>query len=294
VQRKVIFSHRWLPYVLLGPQLLVTVVFFLWPSAQAVLMAFQQQDAFGLSVKFAGLDNFVDVLADPGYYDTLLRTLIFSASVTLLALLPALVLAIAADSLLKSRAVYTTALMVPYAIAPAIAGVLWLFMFNPAIGTVSFALRSVGIAWNPTLNGNHAMLLVIMAAAWKQVAYNFLFFLAGLQSIPKSLLEAASIDGASTWLRFRTIVFPLLSPTTFFLLVVGLVYAFFDTFGVIHAVTSGGPAKSTEILVYKVYYDGIVALDLGHSAAQSVLLMLLVIALTTVQFRFVERRVHYT
>jgi len=294
VQRKVIFSHRWLPYVLLGPQLLVTVVFFLWPSAQAVLMAFQQQDAFGLSVKFAGLDNFVDVLADPGYYDTLLRTLIFSASVTLLALVPALVLAIAADSLLKSRAVYTTALMVPYAIAPAIAGVLWLFMFNPAIGTVSFALRSVGIAWNPTLNGNHAMLLVIMAAAWKQVAYNFLFFLAGLQSIPKSLLEAASIDGASTWLRFRTIVFPLLSPSTFFLLVVGLVYAFFDTFGVIHAVTSGGPAKSTEILVYKVYYDGIVALDLGHSAAQSVLLMLLVIALTTVQFRFVERRVHYT
>lgn len=294
MQRKVIFSHRWLPYVLLGPQLLVTVVFFLWPSAQAVLMAFQQQDAFGLSVKFAGLDNFVDVLADPGYYDTLLRTLIFSASVTLLALVPALVLAIAADSLLKSRAVYTTALMVPYAIAPAIAGVLWLFMFNPAIGTVSFALRSVGIAWNPTLNGNHAMLLVIMAAAWKQVAYNFLFFLAGLQSIPKSLLEAASIDGASTWLRFRTIVFPLLSPTTFFLLVVGLVYAFFDTFGVIHAVTSGGPAKSTEILVYKVYYDGVVALDLGHSAAQSVLLMLLVIALTTVQFRFVERRVHYT
>ena len=294
MQRKVIFSHRWLPYVLLGPQLLVTVVFFLWPSAQAVLMAFQQQDAFGLSVKFAGLDNFVDVLADPGYYDTLLRTLIFSASVTLLALVPALVLAIAADSLLKSRAVYTTALMVPYAIAPAIAGVLWLFMFNPAIGTVSFALRSVGIAWNPTLNGNHAMLLVIMAAAWKQVAYNFLFFLAGLQSIPKSLLEAASIDGASTWLRFRTIVFPLLSPSTFFLLVVGLVYAFFDTFGVIHAVTSGGPAKSTEILVYKVYYDGIVALDLGHSAAQSVLLMLLVIALTTVQFRFVERRVHYT
>jgi len=294
VQRKVIFSHRWLPYVLLGPQLLVTVVFFLWPSAQAVLMAFQQQDAFGLSVKFAGLDNFVDVLADPGYYDTLLRTLIFSASVTLLALVPALVLALAADSLLKSRAVYTTALMVPYAIAPAIAGVLWLFMFNPAIGTVSFALRSAGIAWNPTLNGNHAMLLVIMAAAWKQVAYNFLFFLAGLQSIPKSLLEAASIDGASTCLRFRTIVFPLLSPTTFFLLVVGLVYAFFDTFGVIHAVTSGGPAKSTEILVYKVYYDGIVALDLGHSAAQSVLLMLLVIALTTVQFRFVERRVHYT
>lgn len=293
VQRKVVFPNRALPYLLLGPQLAVTLVFFLWPSAQAVLMAFQQQDAFGLSVKFSGLDNFVNILADPGYYDTLVRTLVFSASVTLLALLPALALAVAADSLLRARAAYTTALMVPYAIAPAIAGVLWLFMFSPSIGTVAFLLRSAGLAWNPTLNGNDAMFLVILASAWKQIAYNFLFFLAGLQSIPRSLLEAASIDGAGTWLRFRTIVFPLLSPTTFFLLVVGLVYAFFDTFGVIHAVTSGGPAKATEILVYKVYYDGIVALDLGNSAAQSVLLMLLVIGLATVQFRFVERRVHY-
>lgn len=294
MQRKVIFPNLWLPYLLLAPQLAVTLVFFIWPSAQAVLMAFQQQDPFGLSVRWVGFENFHAVLTDPAYYDTVIRTLVFSTAVTVLALVPALGMAIAADALIKGRGAYTTALMVPYAIAPAIAGVLWLFMFNPAIGVVSHGLRSAGVPWNPTLDGSDAMILVIMASAWKQIAYNFLFFLAGLQSIPKSMLEAASIDGASPWHRFRTIIFPLLSPTTFFLLVVGLVYAFFDTFGVIHAVTGGGPAKATEILVYKVYYDGIVALDLGSSAAQSVLLMLLVIGLTLVQFRFVERRVHYS
>lgn len=294
MQRKVIFPNRWLPYVLLAPQLAVTLVFFIWPSAQAVMMAFQQQDPFGLAVQWVGLENFHAVLTDPAYYDSVVRTLVFSTAVTVLALAPALALAVAADALIRGRGAYTTGLMVPYAIAPAIAGVLWLFMFNPAIGVVSYGLRSAGVAWNPTLDGTDAMILVILASAWKQIAYNFLFFLAGLQSIPKSLLEAAAIDGASPWHRFRTIIFPLLSPTTFFLLVVGLVYAFFDTFGVIHAVTAGGPAKATEILVYKVYYDGIVALDLGSSAAQSVLLMLLVIGLTLVQFRFVERRVHYS
>lgn len=294
MQRKVIFPNRWLPYVLLAPQLAVTLVFFIWPSAQAVMMAFQQQDPFGLAVQWVGLENFHAVLTDPAYYNSVARTLVFSTAVTVLALAPALALAVAADALIRGRGAYTTGLMVPYAIAPAIAGVLWLFMFNPAIGVVSYGLRSVGVAWNPTLDGTDAMILVILASAWKQIAYNFLFFLAGLQSIPKSLLEAAAIDGASPWHRFRTIIFPLLSPTTFFLLVVGLVYAFFDTFGVIHAVTAGGPAKATEILVYKVYYDGIVAMDLGSSAAQSVLLMLLVIGLTLVQFRFVERRVHYS
>ncbi|TDQ40651.1 sn-glycerol-3-phosphate ABC transporter permease UgpA [Tepidicella xavieri] len=294
MQRKVIFPNRWLPYMLLAPQLAVTLVFFIWPSAQAVMMAFQQQDPFGLAVQWVGLENFHAVLTDPAYYDSVVRTLVFSTAVTVLALAPALALAVAADALIRGRGAYTTGLMVPYAIAPAIAGVLWLFMFNPAIGVVSYGLRSAGVAWNPTLDGTDAMILVILASAWKQIAYNFLFFLAGLQSIPKSLLEAAAIDGASPWHRFRTIIFPLLSPTTFFLLVVGLVYAFFDTFGVIHAVTAGGPAKATEILVYKVYYDGIVALDLGSSAAQSVLLMLLVIGLTLVQFRFVERRVHYS
>ena len=293
MQRKVIFPNRWLPYVLLAPQLAVTLVFFIWPSAQAVLMAFQQQDPFGLAVRWVGLENFQVVLTDPAYYDSVVRTLVFSAAVTVLALVPALALAVAADALSRGRGAYTTGLMVPYAIAPAIAGVLWLFMFNPSIGVVAQALRGLGVAWNPTLDGTDAMILVILASAWKQIAYNFLFFLAGLQSIPRSLLEAAAIDGAGCWYRFRTIVFPLLSPTTFFLLVVGLVYAFFDTFGVIHAVTAGGPAKATEILVYKAYYDGIVAMDLGGSAAQSVLLMVLVIGLTLVQFRFVERKVHY-
>ena len=293
MQRHVIFRHRWLPYVLLAPQLAVTLVFFFWPGFQAVVMAFQQQDPFGASVVFVGLDNFRTVLGDPAYVESLWRTIYFSVAVTLLAMAPALALAMAADRIVRGRTVYSTALMIPYAIAPAVAGILWLFMFNPSIGVVSFGLRAIGVDWNPTLDGSDAMWLVILASAWKQVAYNFLFFLAGLQAIPKSLLEAAAIDGASRARRFWTIVFPLLSPTTFFLLVVGLVYAFFDTFGVIHAVTAGGPAKATEILVYKVYYDGIIALDLGGSAAQSVLLMLMVIGLTMVQFRFVERKVHY-
>ncbi|MDO8274644.1 MAG: sn-glycerol-3-phosphate ABC transporter permease UgpA, partial [Serpentinimonas sp.] len=270
MQRKVIFPNRWLPYALLAPQLVVTLIFFIWPSLQALLMAFQEQDPFGLYVRFVGFDNFTMVLTDPAYYEALWRTLFFASAVTVLAMVPALLLALAADALLRARSAYTTALMIPYAIAPAIAGVLWLFMFNPAIGIVAYWVQALGVDWNPTLDGSDAMLLVILASAWKQVAYNFLFFLAGLQSIPKSLLEAAAIDGAGPWRRFRTIVFPLLSPTTFFLLVVGLVYAFFDTFGVIHAVTQGGPAAATETLVYKVYTDGMIALDLGGSAAQSV------------------------
>lgn len=293
MQRQVIFQNKLLPYLLLAPQLTITLVFFFWPGFQAVVMAFQQQDAFGISVTYVGLENFRWVLSDPSYLETLWRTVYFSVAVTVLSMVPALALAVAADRVIRGRTAYSTALMIPYAIAPAVAGVLWLFMFNPSIGVVSFGLKSIGVDWNPTLDGSDAMWLVILASAWKQVAYNFLFFLAGLQAIPKSLLEAAAIDGASRTHRFWSIVFPLLSPTTFFLLVVGLVYAFFDTFGVIHAVTAGGPAKATEILVYKVYYDGIIALDLGGSAAQSVLLMLMVIGLTAVQFRFIERRVHY-
>lgn len=293
MQRQVIFQNKLLPYFLLAPQLTITLVFFFWPGFQAVVMAFQQQDAFGISVTYVGLENFRWVLSDPSYLETLWRTVYFSVAVTVLSMVPALALAVAADRVIRGRTAYSTALMIPYAIAPAVAGVLWLFMFNPSIGVVSFGLKSIGVDWNPTLDGSDAMWLVILASAWKQVAYNFLFFLAGLQAIPKSLLEAAAIDGASRTHRFWSIVFPLLSPTTFFLLVVGLVYAFFDTFGVIHAVTAGGPAKATEILVYKVYYDGIIALDLGGSAAQSVLLMLMVIGLTAVQFRFIERRVHY-
>ncbi len=293
MQRKVIFGNRLLPYALLAPQLAITLVFFFWPAGQALFMSVLQQDPFGMRVTFVGLENFRAVLADPDYLAALWRTVYFSLAVTALAMLPALLLAVMADRVVRGATFYKTVLIVPYAIAPAVAGVLWLFMFNPAIGSLAWVLKEMGIAWNPTLNGTHAMILVIIASAWKQIAYNFLFFLAGLQAIPRSLLEAASIDGAGEARKFWTIVFPLLSPTTFFLLVVNVVYAFFDTFGVIHAVTGGGPAKATEILVYKVYYDGVHALNLGSSSAQSVILMAIVIALTMVQFKYIERRVHY-
>jgi sn-glycerol 3-phosphate transport system permease protein len=256
-------------------------------------MSLLQQDPFGARVVFVGLENFKAILEDPYYLAALWRTAYFSVAVTLLAMIPALLLAVMADRVARWAAFYKTTLVVPYAIAPAVAGVLWLFMFNPAVGTIAWVMKSAGVDWNPTLNGTQAMWLVIVASAWKQIAYNFLFFLAGLQSIPRSLLEAASIDGASEARKFWSVVFPLLSPTTFFLLVVNLVYAFFDTFGVVHAVTGGGPAKATEILVYKVYYDGVHALDLGSSSAQSVILMAIVVALTVVQFRFIERKVHY-
>ncbi len=293
MQRRVIFNNRLLPYLLLAPQLAVTVVFFFWPAGQAVYTSVLQQDAFGQSITFVGLQNFKEVLSDPDYRATLWRTLFFSGAVAFTALAPALLFALMAERVTRGATFYRTVLVLPYAIAPAVAGVLWLFMFNPSVGIVAYWLKKMGIDWNPKLDGNDAMALVIMAAAWKQISYNFLFFLAGLQSIPKALLEAASIDGAGEWRKFRTIIFPLLSPTTFFLLVVNIVYAFFDTFGIIDAVTNGGPAKATEVLVYKVYYDGVVALNLGASAAQSVILMAIVIVLTAIQFRYVEKKVHY-
>lgn len=293
MQRRVIFNNKLLPYLLLAPQLAVTLVFFFWPAGQAIHMSVLQQDAFGQSVTFVGLDNFKEVLSDPDYRATLWRTVIFSTAVAVFALVPALLFAVMAERVIRGATVYRTILVLPYAIAPAVAGVLWLFMFSPSIGIVAYWLKWFGIDWNPKLDGNDAMILVVMAAAWKQISYNFLFFLAGLQSIPKALLEAAAIDGAGEWRKFRTIIFPLLSPTTFFLLVVNIVYAFFDTYGIIDTVTSGGPAKATEILVYKVYYDGVIALNLGSSAAQSVILMAIVVVLTAIQFRYVEKKVHY-
>ncbi len=293
MQRRVIFNNKLLPYLLLAPQLAVTLVFFFWPAGQAVYMSVLQQDAFGQSVTFVGLDNFKEVLSDPDYRATLWRTIIFSSAVAIFALVPALLFAVMAERVVRGATFYRTVLVLPYAIAPAVAGVLWLFMFSPSIGIVAYGLKKLGVDWNPKLDGDDAMILVIIAAAWKQISYNFLFFLAGLQSIPKALLEAASIDGAGEWRKFRTIIFPLLSPTTFFLLVVNIVYAFFDTYGIIDTVTSGGPAKATEILVYKVYYDGVIALNLGSSAAQSVILMAIVIVLTAIQFRYVEKKVHY-
>jgi sn-glycerol 3-phosphate transport system permease protein len=293
MDRRVVFSGWLFPAALLLPQLAVTVIFFFWPTGQAIVQSVQGGDAFGLSTRFVGGENFATLFADPNYLFSFAVTAFFSGCVALLALAPGLLLAVMADRVVRGATFYKTVLLLPYAIAPAIAGVLWMFLFNPTIGVVAAWLRWAGVDWNYLLNGRQAMLLVILAAAWKQISYNFLFFLAGLQAIPPSLLEASAIDGATPRRRFWTIVFPLLAPTSFFLIVVNIVYAFFDTFGVIHNVTEGGPDKATEILVYKVWYDGIVGLDLGGSAAQSVVLMAIVIGLTAIQFRFIERRVHY-
>jgi len=293
MERRAIFAGRLVPALLLAPQLAVTIVFFFWPAAQALLQSVRREDAFGLSVRFVGLDNFAAIFANPSYLASVEISFVFSFAVAALALASGLLFAAMADRVVRGAAFYKTVLLLPYAIAPAIAGVLWLFLFNPSFGIVGSALRRAGIDWNYLLNGRQALLLVILAAAWKQIGYNFLFFLAGLQAIPKSLLEAAALDGAGRRRRFWRITFPLLAPTSFFLLVVNIVYAFFDTFGIIQNVTQGGPAKATEILVYKVWYDGVVGLDIGGSAAQSVILMAIVIALTAAQFRFVERRVHY-
>jgi sn-glycerol 3-phosphate transport system permease protein len=293
MDRRVFFSGWLFPVALLLPQLAVTVIFFFWPAGQAIVQSVEGGDAFGLATRFVGWDNFATLFADPNYIFAFAVTALFSLAVALLALAPGLLFAVMADRVVRGATFYKTVLLLPYAIAPAVAGVLWMFLFNPSIGVIAYGLRWAGVDWNYFLNGKQAMALVILAAAWRQVSYNFLFFLAGLQAIPAALLEASAIDGASPRRRFWTIVFPLLAPTSFFLIVVNMVYAFFDTFGVIHNVTQGGPDKATEILVYKVWYDGIVGLDLGGSAAQSVILMAIVIALTAVQFRFIERRVHY-
>ena len=293
MQKKVFFRGRILPLALLAPQLVVTFVFFFWPAGQAIYQSLLREDAFGFSREFVGLENFHEVLSDPNWINAALNTLVFSACVAGLALGLALFLAVQADKSLRGATVYRSLLIWPYAVAPAVAAVLWLFLFQPQIGLIGRGLNAIGIPWDYRLNGNHAMILVIIAAAWKQLAYNFIFFLAGLQSIPASVLEAAAIDGARPARRFWTVIFPLLSPTTFFLLVVNLTYAFFETFGIIHALTNGGPAKATETLIYKVYVDGVENLNLGQSSAQSVILMILVIGLTAIQFRAVEKKVHY-
>ena len=291
--KRVHFGPSVLPYLLVAPQIIITVVFFLWPAAQALYQSFLIQDAFGLSTKFVWFENFAALFADHLYFDAFQRTVLFSFAVALLSMSLALALAAMADRVIKARMVYQTLLIWPYAVAPVVAGALWMFMFDPTLGIGAYFLRGFGYDWNFRLNGNEAMALVIFAASWKQISYNFLFFLAGMHAIPRSLIEAAAIDGAGPFRRFTSIIFPLLSPTTFFLLVVNIVYAFFDTFGIVHAVTKGGPGKDTEILVYKVFNDGFVGLDLGSSAAQSVILMIIVIALTVIQFRYIEKRVAY-
>jgi sn-glycerol 3-phosphate transport system permease protein len=294
MEKRVVFRSSWLPWVLLAPQMAVILVFFFWPASQALLQSVQSQDAFGTTaVQWIGLENFERLFSSSNYLHSFWVTGVFSALVAGIGLSLSLVLAVFTDRIVRGATAYKTLLILPYAVAPAVAAVLWVFMFSPSLGVVAYALGYFGFDWNHLLNGRHAMALIVMAAVWKQISYNFLFFLAGLNSIPKSLVEAAAIDGAGPWRRFWTIQFPLLSPTTFFLLVINVVYAFFETFAIVDAATQGGPGGETSILVYKVYYDGFKAMDLGSSAAQSVILMLIVVVLTIVQFRYVEKKVQY-
>ena len=293
MEKRVLFRSQWLPWALILPQLLIIAIFFFWPAGQAVLQSFQMEDAFGLSTEWVGLENYRNLFSDATYLNAFQRTALFSVLVAGIGIAASLGLAIFADRIIRFAMIYKTLLIVPYAVAPVIAGVLWVFMFSPSIGVVTHYLGKLGYDWNHLMNENQAMALIVITSVWKQISYNFLFFLAGLQSIPKALIEAASIDGAGPWRRFWNIQLPLLSPTTFFLLVINIVYAFFDTFGIIDAATQGGPGQSTSILVYKVYQDGFKALDLGGSAAQSVILMMIVVVLTVIQFRYVEKKVQY-
>lgn len=293
MEKRVRFKSAWLPWLLVAPQMAIVLVFFFWPAAQALYQSVLQEDAFGSSREFIGLENFQRLWSDSTYIDSFWTTALFSALVAVIGISVALVLAVMANRVVRGAAFYKTLLIWPYAVAPVVAGVLWLMMFASPWGVVSYALKAMGYNWNHLLNARDAMALIVLAAVWKQISYNFLFFLAGLQSIPHSLIEAATIDGATPWRRFWSIVFPLLSPVTFFLLVMNVIYAFFETFAIVDAATQGGPGKETAILVYKVYYDGFKALDMGGSAAQSVVLMSIVILLTVFQFRFVEKKVQY-
>lgn len=293
MEKRVVFKNRWLPYLLVLPQLAITLIFFFLPAGQAIYQSVLMQDPFGLSTEFVGLQNFQTLLEDPNYIYSFKITMVFSAIVAFLGLAVSLLLAVCADRVIRGASAYKTFLIIPYAVAPAVAGVLWMFIFNPTLGVLAYVMKSFGVDWNYLVNADQALLLLVIAAVWKQVSYNFIFFLAGLQAIPKSLLEAAAMDGATPFRRFWTVVFPLVSPTTFFLLVMNIVYAFFDTFAIVDATTQGGPGQDTNILVYKVFVDGFRNMDFGGSAAQSVILMVMVIVLTVIQFRFIERRVNY-
>lgn len=293
MEKRAVFNHKTLPWLLLAPQLAITFVFFFWPAAQALWQSTQLQGPFGLSSKFAGFSNFLALFSDPAYLDSFRQTAIFSALVVFVGLAVSLLLATMADRVVRAAGFYKTMLILPYAVATAVAGVMWLFLLSPAVGVVASALQGLGINWNPRLNAADAMIMVVLAAVWQQISYNFLFFLAGLQSIPHSLVEAAAIDGAGPVRRFWTIVFPLLAPITFFLLVMNFIYAFFNTFAIVDTMTQGGPGQATDILVYKVYNAAFKGLNFGSSAAQSVVLMLIVTGLTLLQFRYLERRVQY-
>ncbi|EJM97665.1 sn-glycerol-3-phosphate ABC transporter permease UgpA [Herbaspirillum sp. YR522] len=293
MEKRARFKSTWLPYALVAPQVLVTLLFFFWPAVQALYQSLLLQDAFGGYSEFVGLENFANLFGDPTYLQSFQTTAAFSLLVAVLGMALSLLLAVFADRVRAAAALYKTFLIWPYAVSPVVVGVLWMFLLSPSLGVLSHLLGRLGIGWDYMVNGDDAMILIVIAAVWKQISYNFLFFLAGLQSIPKSLIEAAAIDGAGPVRRFFTIVLPLISPTTFFLLVVNMVYAFFDTFAIVEATTHGGPGKDTEILVYKVFSDGFKGGDLGSAAAQSVVLMAVVVVLTVVQFKYVEKKVQY-
>jgi sn-glycerol 3-phosphate transport system permease protein len=291
--KRVIFPNRVLPYLLLAPQFFVILIFFYGPATAALFNSFLLANPFGTGSKFVWLDNFTRLWRTAEYLSSFVVTAVFSVGVMITALSFGLAFAVAANRVRLGAGFYKSFLIFPYAIAPVLSGVLWLFIFHPTFGVASYLIGLAGIRWNPMLSGTQAMILVILAASWKQISYNFVFFLAGLQSIPMGVLEAASVDGANVFRRFWSITFPLLTPTMFFLMVVNVTYAFFDTFAIIHAVTNGGPGQSTSILVYKVYADGFIGLNLGSSSAQSVILMIIVISLTVLQFRYIERKVQY-
>lgn len=293
MNQKIYYHNKLLAYLLIAPQILITLIFFIWPAAQALYQSFLVEDAFGLGSEFVWFENFIFLFEDEYYLDSFGRTALFSFLVAFVSMSFSLILAGFAERVIRGELIYKSLLIWPYAVAPVLAGALWIMLFDPSLGLITYYLKYFDVEWNYKLNGTQAMILVVLASAWKQVAYNFLFFLAGIHAIPKSMIEAAALDGSGPIKRFCTIIFPLISPVTFFLLVINTVYAFFDTFGIIHVMTQGGPANSTEILVYKVYNDGFIGLDLGGSAAQSVILMFIVISLTFFQFRFIEKKVEY-
>ena len=293
MNQKIYYHNKLLAYLLIAPQIIITLIFFIWPAAQALYQSFLVEDAFGLGSEFVWFENFIFLFEDEYYVDSFGRTAIFSFLVAFVSMSFSLILAGFAERVIRGELIYKSLLIWPYAVAPVLAGALWIMLFDPSLGLITYYLKYFDVEWNYKLNGTQAMILVVLASAWKQVAYNFLFFLAGIHAIPKSMIEAAALDGSGPIKRFWTIIFPLISPVTFFLLVINTVYAFFDTFGIIHVMTQGGPANSTEILVYKVYNDGFIGLDLGGSAAQSVILMFIVISLTFFQFRFIEKKVEY-
>lgn len=293
MRRHAHFDSRLWPYLFLSFQVILIFIFIIWPAAKALIQSFFRSDAFGIHNHFVWFKNFLDIIHDSTYLNSLWITIVFSFFVTVLVMAGGLFMAILTHRLLRLRGVFNTLLIWPYAVAPVIAGVMWSFLFNPAVGVMSYLLDKMGYQWDYLIHGRQALILVILAAAWQQFSYNFIFFIAGLQSIPTSLIEAAAIDGAGRWKRFWHIIFPLLSPISFFLIVTNLVYAFFQTFGIIQFVTQGGPANATNILVYRVYRDGFIGLNYGSSAAQSVILMIIVMLLTIIQFKYIEKKVHY-